>query len=79
MHLFEKISDQDLLQKTITLVKEERRVGIEVLKHLAEVERRSLHLREGCIPLGVLHAGVGVFGGCGAPAYFEHAAFGIGS
>jgi len=40
-------SNEDLISNLKNLVKTERRVGVEILHHLKEVERRDLHLRFG--------------------------------
>ncbi len=40
-------SNEDLISNLKNLVKTERRVGVEILHHLKEVERRDLHLRLG--------------------------------
>ena len=47
MNLLSKLSDADLLAKTKSLVKEEKRITQEVLDHLEEVEYRKLYLSIG--------------------------------
>jgi hypothetical protein len=46
-----KLSDNELLQGLLLLVKNERRSKARVVAHLAEVEERRLHLRAGCSSL----------------------------
>jgi hypothetical protein len=43
MDLLKKLKDQDLLQRTIELVKKEKRLTFMILKHLQEIERRRLY------------------------------------
>src|SRR5438045_2173558 len=40
-----RFSDQELLEQTQFLAQEERRIGLEVLHHLREVDRRRLYAR----------------------------------
>ena len=40
-------SNKDLISNLKNLVKTELRVGVEILHHLKEVERRDLHLKLG--------------------------------
>jgi hypothetical protein len=47
MNLISKLSDAELLAKTKSLVREEKRITQEVLDHLEEVEYRKLHLSIG--------------------------------
>jgi hypothetical protein len=47
MNLISKLSDAELLAKTKSLVKEEKRITQEVLNHIEEVEYRKLHLSIG--------------------------------
>ena len=42
-----KLDSSQLLTATQNAIKEERRLGIEVLKHLREIEARELHLARG--------------------------------
>lgn len=42
-----RIPDDELLRKTRELVEEERRIGVEVLHHLKEIELRKLYLERG--------------------------------
>ena len=42
-----QVSNEDLISNLKNLVKTERRVGVEILHHLKEVERRDLHLKLG--------------------------------
>src|SRR5512145_1584980 len=44
-------SDDDSLSRLSALVQQERRLTVAVLVHLAEVERRGLHLVRGCSSL----------------------------
>src|SRR5438067_1747505 len=41
--IFTNLNDKILLQNTLELVQNERRVTLEVLHHLREIERRSLY------------------------------------
>lgn len=45
------LSDGELLERLSRIVKQERGVEVAVLLHLAEVERRGLHLARGCSSL----------------------------
>ena len=47
------LSDDALLRRTLALVTDERRIGVEVLWYLIEIERRLLHAQRG---FGSLHA-----------------------
>lgn len=46
-----KVNDQQLLFKTETLVKEERRIGIEILKYFREIQERRAYVEAGCTSL----------------------------
>ena len=41
------LSDKDILSRTLELTRRERAVTLQVLLHLAEIEKRQLHLKEG--------------------------------
>lgn len=47
MHALKKLTHSELLEKTKTLVAEERRLLTQVLHHLAEIERRRLYAEQG--------------------------------
>src|SRR5687768_1080858 len=47
MYEFQNVSDTKLLSNLKSLREREKEVLLDVLKHIAEVERRELYLREG--------------------------------
>src|ERR1700730_2539872 len=47
MNLIAKLSDEELLAKTKSLVKEEKKITQSILNHLEEVEYRKLYLARG--------------------------------
>jgi len=42
------LSDTDILSRTVELARRERAATLQLLLHLAEIEERKLHMREGC-------------------------------
>ncbi|HEY5955178.1 MAG TPA: hypothetical protein VIV60_01445, partial [Polyangiaceae bacterium] len=48
-----ELSDVELLAQLASLVNREQELTASVLQHLAEVERRGLHLEKGCSSLFV--------------------------
>jgi len=69
------LQDSELIQKLKDMVKNERELLTEILRHLQEVERRKLFFGARVfVDVRILHGGAWVFRGRGACAHSSHAA-----
>src|SRR5581483_9370140 len=51
MKSLKALNDPSLIENTMALVAEERRISTQILDHLREIERRQLFFRHGCASL----------------------------